>query len=324
MQLSLHGIATTIHHHRHWISPSGPTVMNIVLLLSHEWMLPPRACHMFHTHANHYHETNDDDDDDNHGDDHARISCSVNILDLTREVTAAERSMVFMEQSIRAIEADRAKYPHIDRVEIAARKDFVSSTRHVRACIMSCARKREIICSIRGLVSHCRGWIFDRNYRQHYHHHHPHHHHRLSPPDRLDTHPHERSINAVWSAIYIRVLSCLYTYISWNGKDDVCEVRAPRRLRSCHRCCFSWHATCIIAHVSLLINVKIANDGRVSLCILHIRSLHTKMCVCVCVCVDVYDNHTWRKNDPSIQHHHFQLQTMKLSLDDEYHTSTLT
>ncbi|KAF0700229.1 Aste57867_9238 [Aphanomyces stellatus] len=50
--------------------------------------------------------------------------------DLKKDVVSAERSLGFLEQSIRAIETDRAKYAHIDRVELSARKSFVSTTRH--------------------------------------------------------------------------------------------------------------------------------------------------------------------------------------------------
>ncbi|CAK4085651.1 unnamed protein product [Aphanomyces euteiches] len=50
--------------------------------------------------------------------------------DLKKDVTSSERSLGFLEQSIRAIESDRTKYSHIDRVELSARKAFVSSTRH--------------------------------------------------------------------------------------------------------------------------------------------------------------------------------------------------
>ncbi|KAF0757964.1 hypothetical protein AaE_004088, partial [Aphanomyces astaci] len=50
--------------------------------------------------------------------------------DLKKEVASAERSLGFLEQSIRAIESDRTKYAHIDRVELSGRKAFVSSTRH--------------------------------------------------------------------------------------------------------------------------------------------------------------------------------------------------
>ncbi|ETW02890.1 hypothetical protein H310_05357 [Aphanomyces invadans] len=49
--------------------------------------------------------------------------------DLKKEVASAERSLGFLEQSIRAIESDRTKYAHIDSVELSGRKTFVSSTR---------------------------------------------------------------------------------------------------------------------------------------------------------------------------------------------------
>ncbi|RHY03701.1 hypothetical protein DYB36_008659, partial [Aphanomyces astaci] len=44
--------------------------------------------------------------------------------DLKKEVASAERSLGFLEQSIRAIESDRTKYAHIDRVELSGRKAF--------------------------------------------------------------------------------------------------------------------------------------------------------------------------------------------------------
>ncbi|RHY45340.1 hypothetical protein DYB30_008631, partial [Aphanomyces astaci] len=44
--------------------------------------------------------------------------------DLKKEVVSAERSLGFLEQSIRAIESDRTKYAHIDRVELSGRKAF--------------------------------------------------------------------------------------------------------------------------------------------------------------------------------------------------------
>ncbi|DBA00492.1 TPA: hypothetical protein N0F65_002735 [Lagenidium giganteum] len=44
-------------------------------------------------------------------------------------VAAAEKSLKFLEQTIVVVEANRAKFEHIDNAEISSRKAFVSSTR---------------------------------------------------------------------------------------------------------------------------------------------------------------------------------------------------
>ncbi|TMW63717.1 hypothetical protein Poli38472_002658 [Pythium oligandrum] len=48
---------------------------------------------------------------------------------ITTAIASAEKSVKFLEQTIVMVEANRAKFEHIDNAEIASRKAFVSSTR---------------------------------------------------------------------------------------------------------------------------------------------------------------------------------------------------
>ncbi|OQS00139.1 hypothetical protein THRCLA_06205 [Thraustotheca clavata] len=49
--------------------------------------------------------------------------------ELTKDLGSAERSLGFLEQTIRKIEDDRTRFLHIDQVELSNRKAFVSNTR---------------------------------------------------------------------------------------------------------------------------------------------------------------------------------------------------
>ncbi|OQR96366.1 Syntaxin-6 [Achlya hypogyna] len=87
--------------------------------------------------------------------------------ELTKELTTAERSLGFLEQSIRAIEADRAKYAHIDRVEVSSRKRFVSETRQdlltMSSALTSDAAKNKVRRDERKMLQPLEAAPIDRN-----------------------------------------------------------------------------------------------------------------------------------------------------------------
>ncbi|EQC33814.1 hypothetical protein SDRG_08497 [Saprolegnia diclina VS20] len=87
--------------------------------------------------------------------------------ELTKELATAERSLGFLEQSIRAIEADRTKYAHIDRVQVSSRKSFVSDTRQdlmaMTAALTSDAAKSKVRRDERKMLAPLTPAPIDRN-----------------------------------------------------------------------------------------------------------------------------------------------------------------